>query len=66
MVGLKEKEVLESTIQEEECRSSFKGGVNEMPIGPTHDDMCIGHAMSGVGLLIPLGVDTIVTKFPSN
>ena len=40
--------------------------MNEMPIRPTHDDMSIGHAISGVRLLNPLGVDTIVTKYSSN
>ena len=39
----------------------FKVGVNEMPVRSTHDDMAIGHAIIGVGLLTPLGVDTIVT-----
>ena len=28
--------------------------------------MSIGHAISGAGLLIPLGVNTIVTKYPNN
>ena len=28
--------------------------------------MSIGHAISGAGLLTPLGVDTIVTKYPNN
>ena len=28
--------------------------------------MSIGHAISGVELLTPLGVDTIVIKYPSN
>ena len=46
--------------------SLFKVGVNEMPVRPTHDDMATWHAISGVGLLTPLGVDTIVTKYPSN
>ena len=40
--------------------------MNEMPVRPTHDDMAIGHVISGVGLLIPLEMDTIVTKYPSN
>ena len=44
----------------------FKAGVNEMPVQPTHDDMAIGHAISGARLLTPLRVDTIVTKYPSN
>ena len=44
----------------------FKVSVNEMFVQPTHDDMAIGHAISGAGLLTPLGVDTIVTKYPSN
>ena len=30
------------------------------------DGMATGHANSGVGLLTPLKVDTIVTKNPSN
>ena len=58
MVGEKKKK--------KECRSSFKVGVNEMPVRPIHDDMATGHAISGAGLLTPLGVDTIVTKYPSN
>ena len=40
--------------------------MNEMPVQPTHDDMATGHAINGAGLLTPLGVDTIVTKYPSN
>ena len=44
----------------------FKVGVNEMPIRSTHDDMATRHAINGAGLLIPLGVNTIVTKYPSN
>ena len=39
-----------------------KVGVNKMSVRPTHGDMATGHANSGVGLLIPLRVDTIVTK----
>ena len=42
----------------------FKVGVSEMPVRPTHDDMATGHAISGAGLPIPLGVDTIVTIYP--
>ena len=44
----------------------LKVDVNEMPVRPTHDDMATGHTISGVGLLTPLGVDTIVTMYPSN
>ena len=40
--------------------------MNEMPVQPTHGDMATSHANSGVGLLTPLKVDTIVTKNPSN
>ena len=48
--------------EEEERRSFFKVGVNKMSVRPTHDDMATGHAISGAGLLTPLGVDTIVIK----
>ena len=48
--------------EEEECQSSFKVCVNEMSVQPTHDVMSTGHAINGVGLLIPLKVDTIVAK----
>ena len=37
--------------------------MNEMPVRPIHDDMATGHAISGAGLLIPLGVDTIVAIY---
>ena len=47
-------------------RSSFKVGVNEMPIQFTHDDMATGHAISGARLLTPLEMNTIVIKYPSN
>ena len=40
--------------------------MNEMSVRPTHGGMATGHANSGVGLLTPLRVDTIVTKNPSN
>ena len=40
--------------------------MNEMPIRSIHDDMSTRHANSGAGLLIPHGVDTIVTKYPNN
>ena len=46
----------------EGCQSFFKVNMNEMPVRPTHDDMFTGHAITGVGLLIPLKVNTIVTK----
>ena len=36
--------------------------MNEMSVQPTHGGMATGHANSGVGLLTPLRVDTIVTK----
>ena len=42
----------------------FEVGVNEMPVQSTHDDMATSHAISGAGLLIPLGVDTIVAIYP--
>ena len=48
--------------EEEECQSSFKVGMNEMPVRPIHNGMSIGHAPSGAGLPTPLGVYTIVTK----
>ena len=51
-LGLKER-------KKEECRSFFKVGVNEMPIRPTHDDMSIGHAISGARLLTPYRVDKV-------
>ena len=47
--------------EEEECRSFFKVGVNEMPVQPTHDVISRGHVISGAGLLTPLGIDTIIT-----
>ena len=47
---------------EAERQSSFKVSMNEMPIQPTHDVMFTRYAISGGGLLIPLGVDTIVTR----
>ena len=40
--------------------------MNEMPVQPTQDDMSTGHAISGTRLLIPLEVDTIVTKYSNN
>ena len=48
--------------EEEERQTFFKVGMNKMPIQPTHDVMSIEHAINGAGLLIPLGVDTIITK----
>ena len=44
----------------------FKVGVNKISVRPTRDDMATCHAISGAGLLTPLGVDTLVTKYPSN
>ena len=48
--------------KKEERRTFFKVGVNKMLARPTHDVMPIGHAISGAGLLTPLGVDTIVIR----
>ena len=36
--------------------------MNEMFVQPTHGVMPTGHDISGVGLLTPLGMDTIVTN----
>ena len=44
----------------------LKVSVNKMSVRPTHDDMATGHAISGARLLTPLGVNTIVTMYPSN
>ena len=48
--------------KKEERRSSFKVGMNKMFVRPTHDVMSTEHAIAGVGLLTPLGVDPVVTK----
>ena len=52
--------------EQEKHQSSFKVGVNEMLLRSIHNDMSTGHAITGAGLLIPLEVNTIVTKYPSN
>ena len=40
----------------------FEVSMNKMSIRSTHGVMPSGHDISGVGLLTPLEVDTIVTK----
>ena len=40
--------------------------MNEMHVRATDDDIATGHAISGAGLLTPLRVGTIVTKYSSN
>ena len=54
--------VCEKERKKEECQTSFKVDVNKMPVQPIHDVMSTGHAINGTRLLIPLEVDTIVTK----
>ena len=48
--------------KKKKSQTSFKVGMNKMPVQPIHDVMSTGHAISGARLLTPLGVDTIVTK----
>ena len=55
-------QILEPLKKKKNADLFFKVGVNEMPVRPTHGDMSTGHAISGAGLLILLGVGTIVTK----
>ena len=59
--------ILQLIRKKEEHRSTFKIDMNGMPIQPIHDFMSIEYAINGIGLLIPLKVDTmVVMRWPTN
>ena len=58
--------IVQKIIIIKECQSFLKVGVNEMPVRPIHNDMSTGHTINDAGLLTPLGINTTVTKYPSN
>ena len=52
--------------EKEECQSSFKVGVNKMPVRPIHADVSRTHVTSAPGLLTSLRVDSMVVTMSPN